>query len=396
MMGTVAGVGFSEHRNPAQAGKDAATSAMTQAGIDHQPDFVLVFATVGYHQARLIQAIRQVTGEAPLSGCSGEGVITRDLAAESNFGVAVMVIASDEIRFDNVYVTGLEEDASLAGERLAAEVALVAATDKQACFLFADGLVFNFDPFLEAFERKLAAPLPLFGGLAADNWAAQQTYQYHNDLVFSGGVAAVVMSGQGKFTWGINHGCVPVGTSHSVTRSRGNVIHEIDGVPALEVLKDYFEEDWASQWSKTSLNLCLGLPAPDEIQGEYGKFIIRYMPTKDDAQGSVTIQSEVAEGTDVWIARRDKELIRAGVSAIAAHINKTLDGNTPKFILQFECVGRGKVVFSEQEKRELIRSLQQEIGTEVPWLGVYTYGEIGPIRQTNSFHNFTTVLVAVY
>jgi len=394
-MGTAAGVGFSDHRNPAQAGKEAALKALGQAGIG-KPDFVFAFATVGYNQTALIRSIREATGGAPLSGCSGEGLITQETVAETNFGVAVMVIGSDELRFDNVFVTELERGADLAGERLAAEVRPFAAPDNLACILFADGLEFNFDPFIQAFERSLPSPLPVFGGLAADNWASQRTYQYHDDQVFTGGISCVLMSGQGQFTWGINHGCLPIGTRRTITRSQGNVIQEIDGIPALEALKDYFEEDWRSQWKKTSLNLCLGLPASDEIQEEYGKFVIRYMPVKDDQQGSVTIQSEVPAGTDIWIVRRDKDLIRGGVKAISDRIRTTLGSEKPKFILQFECVGRGKVVFREQEKADLIRSLQKDFGPDIPWLGFYSYGEIGPIRQSNCFHNFTTVLLTVY
>jgi small ligand-binding sensory domain FIST len=44
----------------------------------------------------------------------------------------------------------------------------------------------------------------------------------------------------------------------------------------------------------------------------------------------------------------------------------------------------------------LIRSLQKDIGEDIPWLGFYGYGEIGPIEEHNCFHNFTAVVAAVY
>jgi small ligand-binding sensory domain FIST len=138
------------------------------------------------------------------------------------------------------------------------------------------------------------------------------------------------------------------------------------------------------------------LPAPVEIQGEYGKYIIRYMSGKDDQAGSVTIQSEIPAGTDIRIVRRDKELIRNGLKDISTNLRETLGDRKAKFVLQFECVGRGKVVFREQEKIEMIRSLQEDIGSDIPWLGFYSYGEIGPIKQVNCFHNFTSVIIVVY
>jgi len=395
-MGTSVGVGYSFHRDPAVAGKEAARKALEQAKID-KPDFVFVFATVGYNQKVLIKAIREATSRAPLSGCSGEGIITQETVIETNFGVSVMAIGSDELRFKNARVKEIAGQSYKAGERLAEEVNPLLTSDDIACFLFADGLVFDFDPFWAAFDKSLRSksPLPLFGGLAADNWTSQKTYQYHDDDVFSEGISCVVMSGKGDIAWGINHGCVPIGTKRTITRSKGNIIYEIDGVPALEALKDYFEEDWINHWNKTTLNICLGFKTPEHLRKGYEEYIIRYIVGKDDREGSVTIQSDVRVGTDLWLVRRDKELITSGMKAISRQIKDKTGTRKPKFVLQFECVGRGKVVFREGEKIELIRSLQKDIGGDIPWMGFYTYGEIGPITKYNCFHNFTSVISAV-
>ena len=399
-MATSAGVGFSDHRNPAAAGKEAALQALEKAGIA-KPDFVFVFATVGYNQQTLIRAIREATAGAPLSGCSGEGIITREIVAETNFGVAVMVISSEELRFNNAMVTGVGDGAGPAGERLAAEIRPYLGADSIACFLMADGLVFNFDPFLNSFETALRQEghqghLPFFGGLAADNWASRKTFQYHNDEIFSEGLSCVAMSGSGGVASGVNHGCVPVGSKRTITRCRGNIIYEIDGVPALEALQDYLGEDWREQWNKTSLNVCLGFMTPEHLKNGYEEYIIRYMIGKDDKEGRVIIQSEVSEGTGLWIVRRDKELITCGMQTISSQIREQLAGRKPSFVLQFECVGRGKVFLREREKIELIRGLQQEVGEGIPWIGLYTYGEIGPVVSNNCFHNFTSVVAAVY
>lgn len=396
-MGTSVGVGYSLHKNPADAGKEAALNALAQGDIA-KADFVFVFATVGYNQQVLIRTIREATSGAPLSGCSGEGIIAQGMVAETNFGVCVMAIASDELRFANVRVKEIGAAVGLGGERLAAEVQPLLADDSIACFLFVDGLVFDFDPFREAFEKALdyGRHLPFFGGLAADNWAARKTYQYHDDEVFSEGISCVLMSGKGQVAWGVNHGCVPIGTRRTITRSKGNVIYEIDGIPALEALKEYMEEGPESPWNKMMLNICLGFKTPEHIKQEYEEFIVRYMVSKNDREGSVTIQSDVTDGTELWIVRRDKELIRNGLQVISHKIREKMADSKPRFVLQFECMGRGKVVFLEEEKADLLRSLQEDIGADLPWIGFYTYGEIGPISNYNCIHNFTAVVAAVY
>ncbi|ACM20184.1 FIST domain protein [Geotalea daltonii FRC-32] len=396
-MATVAGVGFSTNRNPREAGREAALKALEQKGIG-VPDFVFVFASVGYDQQLLIQTIRGATGRAPLAGCSGEGIITQRVALETNFCVCVMTIKSDELHFLGTHVTHIAHESDYGGERLAAEIRPWLGADTIGCFLFIDGLIFDFDPFKASLERCLPGgnELRLFGGLAADNWVSRRTYQYHDDEVFSEGISCVHMSGSGRIACGINHGCVPIGTKHVITRSKGNVIYEIDGIPVLELLKDYVEGDWESQWNKISLNLCLGFRAPESIKEEYGDLVVRYMMGKDDRQGCVMIQSDVRAGTELWIVRRDKELIRNGLVAISDRIKQQTGNRQPKFVMQFECMGRGKVVFREQEKNDLITTLQQRIGQDVPWIGFYTYGEIGPVSRYNCLHNFTAVVTAVY
>src|SRR5918992_1958149 len=106
-MTTNAGVGMSHHHNPNVAGHEAAEQALKNASIS-KPDFVFMFATVGYDQRSVLQAVRKATGGAPLSGCSAEGTISGDDADESNFSVVVTAISSDELQWTNGIVPGLE------------------------------------------------------------------------------------------------------------------------------------------------------------------------------------------------------------------------------------------------------------------------------------------------
>jgi small ligand-binding sensory domain FIST len=395
-MATKAGVGYSVCRNPVDAGKEAAEKALKQSGIS-RPDHVFVFATVGYDQVVLLTSIREATSFAPLSGCSGEGIITQEAVNESNFCVAVMVVCSTEINFNHAFAIMSEQDSGLAGERLATSLKSGLMTDSFACLLFPDGLTFNYDLFLQLFVKELgmSSPLPIYGGMSADNGIAGQTFQYFNDQVLTNAMVGVVLSGAGKVVGGVTHGCVPVGIKHTITRSEGNVIYEIDGVPALKSLEAYLPDDWRTNWNCVAQNLCIGFKTPEKIQPEYGDMIIRYMMGMDELTGAVKIQSEVQNNRDLWIVRRDKELIKDGVQLLKRRLVSELAGRKPKFVLHFDCIGRGKCVFRDQERAEIIKSMQEELGEDVPWIGFYAYGEIAPIMKYNTNHNFTAVLAAI-
>src|SRR5215212_3623486 len=113
-----AGVGMSHHHNPNIAGREAAEQALQKAGVD-RPDFVFMFASIGYDQHSVLRTVRETTGGAPLTGCSAEGTINGDDADESNFSVVVTAISSDELRWTNGYAAGLETDPRAVGKRVA-------------------------------------------------------------------------------------------------------------------------------------------------------------------------------------------------------------------------------------------------------------------------------------
>jgi len=395
-MGTQVGVGISHHRHPDTAGKMAVEQALLQAAVE-RPDFVLMFATVGYNQQALINSVRSATHRAPLIGCSGEGVITLGEADESNFSVAVMIICSDELHWHHGVTTGLKEDATQVGTNVGQAIKAQFAPDARSLFLLADGLTFNFDKFIQGLNHQLLNeyPLPVFGGLSADNLAFKQTYQYYDDQVISDGVVWAILSGQVRLAWAINHGCVPIGNKRIITRCDGNIIYEIDHKPAVDILQEYLTPNEIDHWEKAILNLCLGFKAPEDMQNR-DEYVIRFIPNKDDETKSIQIQTEVTVGTEVWMTRRDHEKIKCGIQQMAMDITTQLGNAVPKFILQFDCSGRGKMVFRDHLKIDLLNDFQKQVGPNVPWLGLYTLGEIGPIGLRNCFHDYTAVVVAVY
>ncbi len=396
-MGIQAGVGMSRHRNPKVAGREAVGKALEAAGIE-KPDFVFMFASVGYNQQVLLDTVREAAAGAPLCGCSGEGIIAGGEADESSFAVAVMTIRSDQLRFSNGIAIGLDQDSAKAGRAIAEAIQPEVGPDTRALFLFPDGITVNFDRLLAGLEGQLDLDrlLPLVGGTAGDNLELKRAYQYCNDQVVSRGVAWALLSGQARVAWAVNHACVPIGVEHKVTRCEKNVIYEIDGRPALDVLKDYLTEVGVEDWTMAVLAFPIGFKAPESMK-EYDQYIIRGMVGgKDDVTGSVTIPTEVSEGTSIWVTSRDYEKLAAGVEQAAEEIKAQLGDNPARLVFHFDCAGRGKIFLREQQKLHLLETLRGGIGPDVPWLGFYTLGEISPVGGHNCFHNYTVALTVIY
>ena len=125
------------------------------------------------------------------------------------------------------------------------------------------------------------------------------------------------------------------------------------------------------------------------------EYVIRGIPAVRMADGSITVQTEVSEGTSIWFSSRDKEKIAAGLDRMAAQIKHQLGGEKPKLVLQFDCATRGKMMFREQEKLQLLKRFRQSVGPEVPWAGFYAFGEIGPVEEHNNRNLYTAVVLAL-
>src|SRR5215213_5818277 len=266
-MTTRAGVGKSHHHNPNVAGREATEQALRNAGIV-KPDFVFMFASIGYDQHSLVRAVRETTGGAPLSGCSAEGTINGDDADESGFSVVVTVISSEDLRWTNGLTTGLSTGSRAVGRRVAQDLRPDMSADTIGLFVFPDGLTDDLNHFFAGLEENLSGDrfLPLWGGGAANNFnLGEPTYQYRDDEVVSDGVSYALLSGRARASWSISHSLIPIGGERIVTRSQGNVIYEIDSKPATEVLNEYLPEGALANernWSRYAYSLALTSKAP--------------------------------------------------------------------------------------------------------------------------------------
>jgi hypothetical protein len=397
-MAIKAGVGTSHHHNPNVAGREAAEQALKNADIV-KPDFVFMFASIGYDQHSLLRAVRETTGGAPLSGCSAEGTINGDDADESGFSVVVTAISSEELQWTNGIATGLSADPRAAGKRVAQDLLPDLSPDTIGLFVFPDGHIDNLYNFFAGLEENLSSDrfLPLWGGGANNNFnVGERTYQYCDDEVISDGVAYALLSGKARASWAMSHSLIPIGGERIVTRCQGNVIYEIDGKPATEVLKEYLPERALTDerdWMRYAISLALCFRAPSYMKDE--EYIVRGVPSVNLTDGSITVQTEVQEGTSVWFSSRDKEKLATGLDRMAAQIKQQLGSAQPQLVFQFECATRGKMMFRDQEKLQLLRQFRQSVNPEVPWVGFYTWGEIGPVENHNNRHLYTSVVLAL-
>jgi hypothetical protein len=392
-MATRAGVGKSTNKKSFDAGREAALQAMEQLG-DGPVDLVIVFGTTGYDQAALLQGVADVTGTSPLTGSSAEGVITQTGSDEGSHAVTVQVIRSDALKFQTLIAEGVSSNAAGCGKTLAEAIAAI--PDGKLLLVFPDGMTANCSELLGAIDAHKPAGVTVAGGGAGEMMRFEKTYQYHDGKAYNDAVAAVLISGSVQADVIVSHGCEPIGVEHTVTKAEGPFVVEIDDEPAWDLFREYCEDDPEDLMSAEVVYLCIGERLPADLASDYDEFIIRTPFGLDKDRGALFYPGGIAEGTTVQLTRRDANKIHDRLVQSVDRLVSRHPGQKPALVFQFDCCGRGRLIFGEKTTEVTIDPMQQAIGKDVPWVGFHCYGEIAPIKQKTYYHNNTVVLCALY
>jgi len=392
-MATKAGVGRSISSSASAAGREAAAQACAPLG-DSSPDFCLVFGTSGYDQHDLLEGVRSVTGGARIAGCSAEGIIAGPESHERDRAVAVFAVRSDVFRFEPFLIPGYEREPAAAGIELARQVNASNPRRPLALLLFPDGLTGDCSALLHAAETELSSPIPMIGGAAGDAMVFERTWQYMDGAVASGQLAAVLVSGEGTLVHQVSHGCSTIGLDRTITAAGSGWVREIDGRPAWAVFREFLDGDPQDLNAEGIAHLSLAQALDDDQ--DYGDFIVRTPLQLERDSGALFFPGGgIAEGTRVKIARRDPERIRESAVRCAERLLASGLGR-PDFVLQFDCAGRGRLMFGPCAASEIVQPLQRILGEDVPWAGFHTYGEIAPVAGRSRYHNYTVALCAFF
>lgn len=116
----------------------------------------------------------------------------------------------------------------------------------------------------------------------------------------------------------------------------------------------------------------------------------------DDESGALTFSVEIPEGTKILLTRRDPQVIAAKVIAAFEELLQRNLGKKILGVIQFDCAGRGRVIYGNNLNKLIFEPLQKLIDASIPWLGFHTYGEIAPIYGKNLYHNFTAIIGVIF
>lgn len=218
----------------------------------------------------------------------------------------------------------------------------------------------------------------LVGGLTS----SRGRYSQVAGALTEGGVSGVLFADDVAVTTGLSQGCSPVGTIHEITKSKDNIIIELDGHSAYEVFLGDIGENLARNPERIGNYIHAALPVAGDESGDY---MVRNLVGLDPTHGLVAIGDRVADGDRVMFVRRDGPAAAEDLDRMLAQVVAHAPGR-PKAALYYSCVARGPNLFGRDS--EELKAVQDAIGEDVPLVGFFANGEI----SKNRLYGYTGVL----
>jgi len=236
----------------------------------------------------------------------------------------------------------------------------------------------------------------LFGGLTASRGACWQLA----DGALQGGLSGVAFGRDVHLISRVTQGSQPVSPSRRVTACEQNVVLELDGLPALEVLADDLSLDLSEprRALPTLRQTLVGLRAVDTVSDSstrghhFGPDVrVRHLIGLDPARQAFAVGDQVEVGMHLAFCRRDVEAARRDLVRVCSEIREELAETLPAVTtassdmpmdpvqkvagaLYVSCSGRGGAHFGGPSAE--LQIIQHALG-DVPLVGFFAAGEIG-------------------
>jgi len=360
------------------------SSGWTEGTALPEATLVLLFGgTKQIAQAAWLAEVRAAYPKAHLFGCTTAGEIAGTRVYDDTLVATAVQFEHTRIELAQVRMVDVADSVE-AGARLAAAVP---HDGLRHLFVISDGQQVNGSDLVRGLLGGLPPDVQITGGLAGDGTRFETTYILAGETPIAGSVGVIGFYGDRiQVGFGSLGGWDPFGPQRIITRSTGNVLHELDGMPALDLYKSYLGEHAAGLPSTGLL-----FPLSIRRKGDQ-ETLVRTILAVDEEARSLTFAGDVPEGATAQLMKANFDRLVEGASG-AAHA--AIRNGKPDLAILISCVGRKLVL--KQRIEEEVEAVQEVLGGNSVMTGFYSYGEICPTAPNAScqLHNQTMTITAI-
>lgn len=257
-------------------------------------------------------------------------------------------------------------------------------------FVLSDGIVVNGSELTLGISENLPQGVGLTGGLSGDAARFQKTYVLVNDTPVEGAISVIGFYGDRLQVGTASLGGWDIfGPERKITRSKNNVLFELDGEPVLQLYKKYLG-DAAKELPGSALRFPLNLRIGGSDSG-----LVRTILGMNEEEGSLTFAGDMPEGAFTNLMKANFDRLIDGASGAASTTSKRNKDTSPELAILISCVGRKLVL--DQRVEEEIEAVREVYGANTILTGFYSYGEISPFTPDAKceLHNQTMTITTL-
>lgn len=377
-----------------RAGIQAAT-AISQGLGPARATAVLAYASVEHDAEVYLQAIRSVLGDVPIVGCSTSGLMAQGVFwEEAGYMAGALALGGSSVQASVGVSESYQTDTLAKGQALGQKLRRAVQAAPKAVILFGDPLCgADMEGFAAAVSSEVGCPV--IGGGAGQPWGQMvQTFQYCGTQVYSHAATALVLAGDFTVAIGCSTGTVPTPVTATVTRVDHNVLLELDGRPALAVFSEFVGRGLLTELTNDiNTTVALGFTLPDAGAGT--AVAVRGPFALDLQRSGLVMAASVPVGTQVVFHRRSVVAALSGAEKTAQDLARQVAGRRIRAVLGFECGARTAPLLGRAEALREQQLVQQSLAPDAHWLGTLAWGELAPLGERTTYHNYSYPLLVI-
>jgi len=353
--------------------------------VDKAVNFVMVFADMSRLDASISPLFRTAYPNAEILYCSTAGEISNDRVSEGSICITAIYFEKTEIKTSLINIRSYVSSAA-AGSAIVGKL----IDDKlRHILVFADGQLVNGSDLVRGMNAALPAGVTISGGLAGDGPRFERTIVGLDDNIMTGNIAAIGLYGDHlEVSYSSRGGWDSFGPDRKITKSKDNVLYELDGKSALSLYKKYLG-DLAEQLPGSALLFPIAIRI-----GETAQPLVRTILSINEEEQSMTFAGNMPEGAYARLMKANFDRLIDAAAGAAEICLEAFDKKAPQLALLVSCVGR-RIVLGQRIDEE-IDSVRDEFGKETILAGFYSYGEISPLGPSTGceLYNQTMTITA--
>lgn len=357
--------------------------------MDSPQTLVLVFSEPDNQKyKKALEALQEKYARSVIAGCSTVAGIFNEHLLDNGLVVGIIHFHSSHLALATTELHNLE-DSLLAGKKIANDLN---APNLKGIMILSDGLNTQGSDLIRGMASVInQQKVTLVGGLASDKMQFERTWVLFNGQATSHRAIGIGFYGEKLvFASHAQDGFKPFGPERLITRANNNVLHEIDGHPALELYKEYLGEH-ANNLPAMALHFPLAIW--NETKDHY---VVRTIIGIDETNNSLKFIADIPVGYHTQLMYGSFDNLLDGAELAARHLTNRLPPQQPVLALTISCSGR-KLVMADDTDQELEATLEN-LPAGSQQLGFYSFGELAPMAEGGEcgLHNETMTLTVMY